>query len=66
VDVDWRREGAQFTLRVTVPAGSSADVVLPVAGTSISVDGKQLSDRRAGASIAIPSSAHEIVVSGIK
>lgn len=65
VDVDWRRDGPKFTLKVTVPAGSSADVVLPVAGTQVSVDGVARKDAKPGAAIPVAAGTHEIAVTGI-
>lgn len=66
VDVDWRREGARFTLRATVPNGTRAEFTPPAEGTTITVDGKPLSDRRTGVQIAIAAGMHEVVVSGVK
>jgi alpha-L-rhamnosidase len=65
VDVEWRREGGQFTLKVTVPAGGSADVVLPVAGTQVSVDGVARKDAKRGAAIPVAAGTHEFAVTGV-
>jgi hypothetical protein len=65
VAADWRREGAQFTLKVTVPAGASAEVVLPVSGTQVSVDGVALKTAQPGAAIPVAPGTHVIAVKGI-
>jgi alpha-L-rhamnosidase len=65
VDVDWRREGAQFTLKVTVPSGTTAHIVLPVAGTQVSVDGVALKAAKPGAAIPVVAGAHTLTVTGI-
>jgi len=65
VAVDWWRESAQFTLKLTVPAGASAEVVLPVAGTHVSVDGVALKAAKPGAAIPVAPGTHVIVVSGV-
>jgi hypothetical protein len=65
VDVDWRREGDRFTLRVSVPAGASAEVVLPIAGTQVRVDGVALKIAKPGAAIPVAPGTHMIAVNGI-
>jgi hypothetical protein len=42
VSVDWTRDAGGFRLTVEVPKGTRATVVLPVAGTTLSVDGKSV------------------------
>jgi hypothetical protein len=65
VDVDWRREGAQFTLKVTIPVGGSAEIVLPFAGTQVNVDGVAQKAAKPGAAIPVAAGTHAIVVTGI-
>jgi len=65
VAVDWRRDGAQFALQVTVPAGTTAEVVVPVTGKQTTVDGKASKVVRPGAAIPLTAGAHTIVVAGV-
>ena len=65
VDGDWRREGAQFTLKVTVPAGSSADVMLLVAGKQVSVDGIAQKAAKPGTAIPVAAGTHVVAVMAI-
>jgi hypothetical protein len=52
-------------LKVTVPAGASAEVVLPVAGTQVSLDGVALKAAKPGTAIPVSAGTHTIVVGGV-
>jgi hypothetical protein len=52
-------------LKVTVPAGASAEVVLPVTGTQVTVDGVALKAAKPGTAIPVAAGTHVIAVMGI-